>query len=89
MNTHCSYCHKAEPLIPFARVSPDPDHRYTESDFTMICSGCHFQHAQFRELKPERLPYWFIVAQRIRDFITRPPAPPSIPKKFNRQLQLI
>lgn len=51
------------------------------------------QHAQFRELKPELLPYWFIVAQRFRDYVLLYPEPPAIPKqrarKQNTQIQLL
>lgn len=63
-------------------------------DFRLLCSRCHSQHAQFRELKPELLPYWFKVAMRLRDYIPPDSEPMPIPaksksKKPAPQLELI
>lgn len=90
----CDYCHTPGPLLPFARLSAEPDRRYSESDFDLLCSGCHFKHAQFRELKNERLPYWFVVAMRIRDYVPSEPDPMPLPsksksKKPSPQLEMI
>jgi len=84
----CDHCHTDGPLIPFVRLSTESDKRYTEADFALLCSNCHFQHAQFRELKPERLPYWFIIAQRIRDYVPPEPEPLPQPKPRKTKLQL-
>jgi hypothetical protein len=91
----CQHCGVDSVLIPFARLSEKDDRRYTESDFTILCSGCHFQHAQFRELKHELLPYWFKVAMRLRDYVWPEPDPVPFPlpkqrkTKFNPQLDLL
>ena len=74
----CHHCSKEAELIPFVNLLENPNHRYTEADFVQLCPACHTQHSHFRELKPELLPYWAIIAMRLRDFI--PPAwqPPPV-----------
>ena len=90
----CDHCHAEGRVIPFLRLSTDFDRRYTESDFRLLCSRCHSQHAQFRELKPDILPYWFKISMRLRDYV--PPEPDPLPppskyksKKSSPQLELI
>jgi hypothetical protein len=90
----CDGCHSTGPLLPFLRLSDDEERRYSESDFYLFCSGCHFKHAQFRELKTERIPYWFKVAMRIRDYVPTEPDPLPLPsksksKKPSPQLEMI
>lgn len=79
--------------MPFVRLSPDDSRRYEASDFTLLCSACHFQHSKFRELKPERLPYWFTIAMKLRDYVPpKPeplPQPKSKPHKVNQQMELL